>query len=76
MLLAFCLFFLRKDYISKCVDYIFNTSIRDVYEEFKRGFHKVCDEEILRLFHPKELMTAIVGNIDYDWKQFEKVGNN
>ncbi|XP_045676263.1 probable E3 ubiquitin-protein ligase HERC6 isoform X2 [Phyllostomus hastatus] len=62
----------KKDYISKCVDYIFNTSIEDIYEEFKRGFYKVCDKEILRLFHPKELMTAIVGNTDYDWKQFEK----
>ncbi|XP_036996962.2 probable E3 ubiquitin-protein ligase HERC6 isoform X1 [Artibeus jamaicensis] len=62
----------KKDYISKCVDYIFNTSIKDIYEEFKRGFHKVCDKEILRLFHPEELMTAIVGNTDYDWKQFEK----
>ncbi|KAM5338406.1 putative E3 ubiquitin-protein ligase HERC6 isoform 2-T2 [Glossophaga mutica] len=62
----------KKDYISKCVDYIFNTSIEDVYEEFKRGFHKVCDKEILKLFHPKELMTAIVGNTDYNWKQFEK----
>ncbi|XP_054447552.1 LOW QUALITY PROTEIN: probable E3 ubiquitin-protein ligase HERC6 [Pteronotus mesoamericanus] len=62
----------KKDYVSKCVDYILNTSIEEVYEEFQRGFYKVCDKEILTLFHPKELMTAIVGNIDYDWKQFEK----
>ncbi|KAM7156639.1 putative E3 ubiquitin-protein ligase HERC6 isoform 4-T4 [Molossus nigricans] len=62
----------KKDYVSKCVDYIFNTSVKDVYEEFQRGFYRVCDKEILRLFHPKELMTAIVGNTDYDWKQFEK----
>nr|KAF6500344.1 HECT and RLD domain containing E3 ubiquitin protein ligase 5 [Molossus molossus] len=62
----------KKDYVSKCVDYIFNTSVKTVYEEFQRGFYQVCDKEILRLFHPKELMTAIVGNTDYDWKQFEK----
>ncbi|XP_058402336.1 probable E3 ubiquitin-protein ligase HERC6 [Diceros bicornis minor] len=62
----------KKDYVSKCVDYIFNTSVKAVYEEFQRGFYKVCDKEILRHFQPEELMTAIVGNTDYDWEQFEK----
>lgn len=62
----------KNDYVSQCVDYIFNTSIEAFYEEFQRGFYKVCDKRILRLFHPEELMTAVVGNTDYDWKQFEK----
>uniref|UniRef100_A0A8C3XC49 HECT and RLD domain containing E3 ubiquitin protein ligase family member 6 n=1 Tax=Catagonus wagneri TaxID=51154 RepID=A0A8C3XC49_9CETA len=62
----------KKDYVSKYVDYIFNTSVMVVYEEFQSGFHKVCDKEILRLFQPEELMTTIVGNMDYDWQQFEK----
>uniref|UniRef100_A0A8D1H4J9 HECT and RLD domain containing E3 ubiquitin protein ligase family member 6 n=1 Tax=Sus scrofa TaxID=9823 RepID=A0A8D1H4J9_PIG len=62
----------KKDYISKYVNYIFNASVMGVYEEFQRGFHKVCDKEILKLFHPEELMTAIVGHTDYDWQQFEK----
>nr|XP_023493507.1 probable E3 ubiquitin-protein ligase HERC6 isoform X2 [Equus caballus] len=62
----------KKDYVSKCVDYVFNTSVKAVYEEFQRGFYKVCDKEILRHFQPEELMTAIVGNTDYDWEQFEK----
>ncbi|XP_014307555.1 probable E3 ubiquitin-protein ligase HERC6 [Myotis lucifugus] len=62
----------KTDYVSQCVDYIFNTSVKAVYEEFQRGFYEVCDKEILRLFHPEELRTAIIGNTDYDWKQFEK----
>ncbi|XP_069341458.1 probable E3 ubiquitin-protein ligase HERC6 isoform X1 [Eulemur rufifrons] len=62
----------KKDYVSKCVDYIFNISVKAVYEEFERGFYKVCDKEILRRFEPEELMTAIIGNTDYDWKQFEQ----
>ncbi|XP_066137078.1 probable E3 ubiquitin-protein ligase HERC6 isoform X2 [Saccopteryx bilineata] len=62
----------KKDYVSKCVDYIFNTSVKAVYEEFQRGFYNVCDKRILQLFHPEELMTAVVGNTDFDWKQFEK----
>ncbi|XP_072799353.1 probable E3 ubiquitin-protein ligase HERC6 isoform X1 [Vicugna pacos] len=62
----------KKDYVSKYVDYIFNTSVMAVYQEFQRGFHKVCDKEILKYFQPEELMTAMVGNTDYDWEQFEK----
>ncbi|XP_012502624.1 PREDICTED: probable E3 ubiquitin-protein ligase HERC6 isoform X2 [Propithecus coquereli] len=62
----------KKDYVSKCVDYIFNISVKAVYEEFERGFYKVCDKEILRRFKPEELMTAIIGTTDYDWKQFEQ----
>lgn len=70
------LFLSRKDYVSKCVDYIFNSSVKAVYKEFQRGFYRVCDKELLRLFQPEELMIALVGNTDYDWKQFEKVGDN
>lgn len=67
----------RKDYVSACIDYIFNISVKAVYEEFQRGFYKVCDKEILvKLFQPEELMAAVVGNTDYDWKQFEEVGDN
>ncbi|XP_019320182.2 probable E3 ubiquitin-protein ligase HERC6 isoform X1 [Panthera pardus] len=62
----------KKEYVSVCVDYIFNTSVKAVYEEFQRGFYKVCDKEMLTIFQPEELMTAVVGNTDYDWKQFEK----
>ncbi|XP_027453202.1 probable E3 ubiquitin-protein ligase HERC6 isoform X1 [Zalophus californianus] len=63
----------KKEYVSACIDYIFNTSVKAVYEEFQRGFYKVCDKEILlKLFHPEELMTAVVGSTDYDWKQFEE----
>ncbi|XP_016016524.2 probable E3 ubiquitin-protein ligase HERC6 [Rousettus aegyptiacus] len=65
----------KKDYVSKCVDYIFNTSIKAIYEEFQRGFYKICDKEVLRLFKPEELMTVVVGNTDFDWEQFEKNSN-
>ncbi|XP_057584376.1 probable E3 ubiquitin-protein ligase HERC6 [Hippopotamus amphibius kiboko] len=62
----------KKDYVSKCVDYIFNASAIAVYKEFQRGFFKVLDKEILKFFQPEELRTAVVGTTDYDWKQFEK----
>lgn len=62
----------KKDYVSQCVDKIFNVSVKAVYEKFQRGFYKVCDKDIIEYFHPEELMTAVVGNSDYDWEQFEK----
>ncbi|XP_076422981.1 putative E3 ubiquitin-protein ligase HERC6 isoform X2 [Peromyscus maniculatus bairdii] len=61
----------KKDYVSKCVDYIFNTSVKTIYEEFERGFYQVCHWDIIRRFQPEELMTAIIGNVTYDWTQFE-----
>ncbi|KAL1767967.1 putative E3 ubiquitin-protein ligase HERC6 isoform X1 [Sigmodon hispidus] len=61
----------KKDYVSKCVDYIFNTSVKTIYEEFYRGFYKVCHWDLIRQFQPEELMTAITGYTNFDWKQFE-----
>ena len=72
--MAFFFASFRKDYVSKCVDYVFNTSVKAVYEEFQRGFYKLFDKEILKHFKPEELMRAIIGNTDYDWEQFEKDG--
>ncbi|XP_077878056.1 putative E3 ubiquitin-protein ligase HERC6 [Ictidomys tridecemlineatus] len=62
----------KQDYVSRCVDYIFNISVKAVYEEFHRGFYKVCNREIIRPFQPEELMAAITGDTNYDWEQFEK----
>ncbi|XP_020030081.2 E3 ISG15--protein ligase HERC5 isoform X1 [Castor canadensis] len=62
----------KRDYVSQCVDYIFNISVKVVYEEFQRGFYRVCDKEIIEFFHPEELKDVIVGYTDYDWETFEK----
>lgn len=59
--------------MSKCVSYIFNISVKALYEEFQRGFYKVCDKDIIEFFHPEELKDVIIGNTDYDWETFEKV---
>ncbi|XP_037385436.1 E3 ISG15--protein ligase HERC5 isoform X1 [Talpa occidentalis] len=62
----------KRDYVSKCVSYIFNISVMAVYEEFQRGFYKVCDKDIIEFFEPEELKDVIIGNTDYDWETFEK----
>ncbi|XP_032962493.1 E3 ISG15--protein ligase HERC5 isoform X1 [Rhinolophus ferrumequinum] len=62
----------KTDYVSKCVSYIFDISVKAVYGEFQRGFYKVCDKEIIDIFHPEELKDVIIGNTDYDWETLEK----
>uniref|UniRef100_A0A673UWZ9 HECT and RLD domain containing E3 ubiquitin protein ligase 5 n=2 Tax=Suricata suricatta TaxID=37032 RepID=A0A673UWZ9_SURSU len=62
----------KRDYVSKCVNYIFNISVKAVYEEFQRGFYRVCEKDIIEFFHPEELKDVIIGNTDYDWETFEK----
>lgn len=49
--------------------------MKAVYEEFQRGFYKVCEKDIIEFFHPEELKDVIVGNTDYDWETFEKVNH-
>uniref|UniRef100_F6QU60 HECT and RLD domain containing E3 ubiquitin protein ligase family member 6 n=1 Tax=Monodelphis domestica TaxID=13616 RepID=F6QU60_MONDO len=62
----------KEDFVSRCIDYIFNTSVKKIYEEFQMGFYKVCKKEIINFFKPEELKAVTIGNLDYDWKTFEK----
>ncbi|KAM4709463.1 putative E3 ubiquitin-protein ligase HERC6 [Discoglossus pictus] len=62
----------KRDYVNKCVDYIFNSSVKEIIEEFKRGFYKVCETYIISFFHPDELRDIMSGTTNYDWDIFEK----
>lgn len=44
-----------------------------VFEEFKRGFLKVCDVDVVDFFKPEELQAVMVGQEDYDWEVFKQV---
>ncbi|XP_038648646.1 probable E3 ubiquitin-protein ligase HERC6 isoform X2 [Scyliorhinus canicula] len=62
----------KKKYVRACVNYIFTTSVKAPFAEFRRGFYKVCDKELLKFFQPQELMDVLIGNDDYDWKILEQ----
>ncbi|XP_056424428.1 probable E3 ubiquitin-protein ligase HERC6 isoform X2 [Hyla sarda] len=62
----------KHNYVNKCVDYIFNTSVAETFEEFRRGLFKVCDKDILLFFRPEELRALVAGHANYDWAAFEK----
>jgi E3 ubiquitin-protein ligase HERC4 len=65
--------FIRAEYVDLYVKYILDTSVEKSFNAFNQGFHYVCGSHILPMFKAEELMALVVGNEDYDWKQFEKV---
>ncbi|XP_051176119.1 probable E3 ubiquitin-protein ligase HERC4 isoform X2 [Leptopilina boulardi] len=62
----------KKQYVDLMVDYILNKSVENQFDEFNKGFHKVCGGRVLQLFHSHELMAVVVGNENYDWEELEK----
>lgn len=55
------------------VNHAFNTSVENVFLEFKRGFFKVCDRNLVKLFRPKELQEMLVGKDFIDWERLKQV---
>ncbi|KAK1791939.1 hypothetical protein P4O66_013913 [Electrophorus voltai] len=62
----------KKEFVNAYVDYILNKSVEKVFEEFQRGFYKVCDRDVVEFFQPEELRGVLVGSEDYDWDTFKK----
>lgn len=58
----------KKEFVDAFVSYAFDQSVEKVFEEFKRGFFKVCDRNMVDLFQPEELRGVMVGKEDYDWE--------
>ncbi|XP_062902900.1 probable E3 ubiquitin-protein ligase HERC3 isoform X1 [Mobula hypostoma] len=61
----------RKEFVQAYVEYIFNTSVQELFSAFSSGFLKVCGGKVLQLFQPSELMAMVVGNTSYNWKELE-----
>ncbi|XP_030261753.1 probable E3 ubiquitin-protein ligase HERC6 [Sparus aurata] len=62
----------RKEFVAAFVDYAFNKSVEGVFSEFKRGFLKVCDIDVVDFFQPEELQAVMVGQENYDWEVFKQ----
>ncbi|XP_069486625.1 probable E3 ubiquitin-protein ligase HERC6 [Ambystoma mexicanum] len=62
----------KHEYVNKYVDYIFNTSVAGVFEEFKRGYYKVCTLRLIKFFQPVELCEVMRGTTDYEWSKLEQ----
>lgn len=63
----------RKEFVDAYVNYAFNTSVDEVFQEFKQGFFKVCDWDLVQLFRPQELQGVLVGKDFHDWAKLKQV---
>ncbi|XP_026222290.1 probable E3 ubiquitin-protein ligase HERC3 [Anabas testudineus] len=65
----------KKEFVEAYVNYAFNTSVESVFQEFKQGFFRVCDQDLVKLFRPVELQGVLVGKDFNDWARLkEKTG--
>ncbi|XP_023201017.1 probable E3 ubiquitin-protein ligase HERC4 [Xiphophorus maculatus] len=62
----------KKEFVDAYVNYAFNKSVEDVFQEFKRGFFLVCDQQLVKLFRPEELQGVLVGGDVYDWVKLKQ----
>ncbi|XP_024138390.1 probable E3 ubiquitin-protein ligase HERC4 isoform X2 [Oryzias melastigma] len=62
----------KKEFVDAYVNHAFNTSVKRIFQEFERGFFKVCDREMVKLFRPEELHRALVGNDFHDWEKLKQ----
>ncbi|KAM9477007.1 putative E3 ubiquitin-protein ligase HERC3 [Clarias gariepinus] len=62
----------NKDlFVNSYMDYVLNRSVERVFNEFKRGFYKVCDKKLVKFFQPEELRGVMLGSEEYDWDTFK-----
>lgn len=73
MNVSLCLSLNRTEFVSAFINYAFNKSVERVFEEFRRGFFKVCDIDVVEFFQPEELQGVMVGQENYDWDVFKQV---
>ncbi|KAK6324959.1 hypothetical protein J4Q44_G00043010 [Coregonus suidteri] len=62
----------KKEFVDTYVNYIFNQSVEKVFEEFRKGFFKVCDMDVVEFFQPEELRGVMVGKENFDWETLKQ----
>lgn len=65
----------RQKFVDLYVDWWLNKGVSAMFEEFKKGFLKVCGGEVLKMFKPEELELLICGNPILDFKALEAITN-
>uniref|UniRef100_A0A8C6U2Z4 HECT-type E3 ubiquitin transferase n=1 Tax=Neogobius melanostomus TaxID=47308 RepID=A0A8C6U2Z4_9GOBI len=62
----------KKEFVKAFINYAFKTSVERVFEAFERGFFKVCDWKVVKLFQPQELQDVMMGQESWDWEVFKQ----
>ena len=64
----------REEYASLYTQLVLDQAIREPFEAFSIGFHKICGRSALRLCRPEELESLLIGrDDDLDFQVLEKV---
>ncbi|XP_019960901.2 probable E3 ubiquitin-protein ligase HERC3 [Paralichthys olivaceus] len=63
----------KKEFVDAYVNHVFNTSVENVFLEFRRGFFKVSDRDLVKLLQPEELQEVLVGK---DFRAWERLKQN
>lgn len=65
----------KKEYVSKWCDFYMNSSIKEQFDSFYSGFHKVIGGNALSLFSAKEIEMIICGNdeTNIDCESFKSI---
>ncbi|XP_041852105.1 probable E3 ubiquitin-protein ligase HERC3 [Melanotaenia boesemani] len=62
----------KEEFVDAYINYVFNTSVEKTFQEFKRGFFQVCDQDLVKLFQPEELREVLVGQDVYEWAKLKQ----
>ncbi|XP_068168480.1 probable E3 ubiquitin-protein ligase HERC3 isoform X2 [Antennarius striatus] len=62
----------KKEFVDAYVNHVFNTSVDGAFQEFKRGFFQVCDQDLVKLFRAEELQELLVGKDTFDWTKLKE----
>ncbi|NXS60876.1 HERC3 ligase, partial [Brachypteracias leptosomus] len=62
----------RKEFVDLYMNYVFNESIREPFEDFMRGFIRGCPARKWKMFLPVELQIVLQGHTKFDWHLLEK----
>jgi hypothetical protein len=54
------------------VSYVMLDSVKTLYKEFERGFLKLCDSPVLKLFHYQELAALVRGQRVINFSELEE----
>ncbi|XP_075356676.1 E3 ISG15--protein ligase HERC5-like isoform X2 [Mycteria americana] len=62
----------RKEFVDLYLNYVFNESIREPFEDFMQGFLRGCPATKWKMFLPVELQMVLQGHTKFDWHLLEK----
>ena len=63
----------KDEYVNLYLDWYFNSSIKEVFSSFERGFYRVFNRELSKILSPEELELIICGTQILDFHELKKV---